>query len=441
MATIDYELHKHQKTVASSPARFRVLVAGRRWGKSSLALALAITHCTKHEKSKVWIVSPTYQQGKDVYWRSAEKVPFWMAEFHKVNYPVKKNDSELLLQFPNGSLLQLKGSDREDTLRGSGLDFVVLDEVASMKPNVWTEIIAPSLLDSGGNALFLGTPMGYNHFYELFLKGKRGESSWDSFQYSSYDNPHLDADYIEMAKKDSDEAVFAQEYLAEFRKYSGLIYPEFDTKTHVVAPIELPQHWTFGIGIDRGIANPSAVCFVAIDPEQNVWVFDEIYQTGLTVDKLLEQIKTKQGTRHLAHRYCDPSARDFIDYASQNNFIVNPAVKTGDVRNWVREGISQVKTYLKVQEGTGKPKLFVFSNCTNLINEFQQYRWKPKQNKVDQLAEPDEPDKQYGFDHELDSLRYMLVSYRQPVEPFKFDNSSIKLSDRLVKLDSFRIGK
>jgi len=413
MTKINFILHPKQKEVAKSAARFRCLVGGRRFGKSSLALALAIAFCVENKEAKVWIIAPTYQQAKDIFWRSSEKIPFWTREFARANYPVKKNDSELLLQFPNGSLLQLKGSDREDTLRGSGLDFVILDEMASMKPNVWKEIIFPSLLDSGGKAMFISTPRGYNHFYNLFLKGKRNENDWESFQYTSYQNPYIDKAFLDQAKADSDEQTFAQEYLAEFHKYYGLVYPEFDRKTHVIQPTELDPGWTYGVGIDRGLTNPSGVVFCAIDPDDNFFVYDEIYATNLISEQLVDQVNQKAG-HYLTYKFCDPSAADFMATALDKGMFITPATKEGDLSQWVLNGIAKVKAKLKIQEGTGKPKLFVFNHCKNLINEFQQYRWLEKSNQA--LSERDKPDKNYGFDHLLDGLRYLIGSYKNQAD-------------------------
>lgn len=407
MSQLDFILTPGQQEIAESKARFRVITAGRRWGKSTLALSLAIDACLK-KTCKVWIVSPTYSQSKDIYWRDIQKISWWYAELNRLGSPVKKNDSELLLEFANKSVFQLKGSDREDTLRGSGLEFVVLDEAASMKPDVWGKILMPSLLDSGGKALIISTPMGFNWFYDLWLKGKSGNKDWQSWQYTSYQNPTLDKTIIEQAKIDSDEETFDSEYLAQFRKYSGLVYREFDEAIHIIDPIDLPSSMTFGIGVDRGMTNPSGIVFVAIDGEDTAYVYDEIYVTDATSDKLLELIKQKQSSRYITHRFCDPSARDFIEHCRQNGYSLEPAKKEGELGSWVINGISVVKSRLKVQPGTGQPKLKIFSHCKNLIKEFKQYRW--LQEKQEGQAHTDRPDKQYGFDHLLDALRYILAS-------------------------------
>jgi hypothetical protein len=433
--TVDFKLHHSQLEVALDTSRFKVLAAGRRFGKSTLSLALAIKHCLDKPGSKVWIVCPTYSQSKDIYWRSLEKIPFWISELTKRGLKINKNDSELFLEFPNKSILQLKGSDREDTLRGSGLGFVIVDEAASMKPNVWTEILQPSLLDSNGNALFIGTPKGFNWFYDLWLKGMQKDKGWKSWKFTSYENPKLNKTVIEQAKEDSDSDTFAQEYLSEFRKYSGLVYPEFDNKVHVIEPIPLTNEYTYAIGIDRGLTNPTGCVFCAIDYNENVYVYNEIYIRNSPTDKLVELIKQKQGDHYITYTYCDPAAADFIATSISLGLTVSPAPKTGALDQWVLNGISVVKSKLKIHEGTGKPKLFIFKHCTNLITEFQQYRWMQRTSK-DQQSEPDRPDKQYGFDHLLDALRYLLNSYKNndtfDIEEWEFQQK--EEMDRINKI-------
>lgn len=168
--------------------------------------------------SKVWYIAPTYKQAKTIAWSMLQSmIPSEILRDKKL---CRKNEVELLINFLfNGSEIALKGCDKEDSLRGSGLDFVVLDEYASMKKNVWTEIIRPALSDKKAPALFIGTPKGYNHFYELYMQGKAGsDKNYRSFQFPTADNPYIDPKEIEAAKNapDMDEYTFRQEYLAEF---------------------------------------------------------------------------------------------------------------------------------------------------------------------------------------------------------------------------------
>ncbi|MEO0289604.1 MAG: terminase family protein, partial [candidate division WOR-3 bacterium] len=288
----ELKLHSTQFEVFEDNHRFKVVCAGRRWGKSTLALVCCLAQMSQKDNAICAIVSPTYQQVKDIYWRDPLKIPSLIPQ----EAILKKNDSELFLQLAGTkSYLFLRGSDRVDTLRGLRYDFVVLDEYASMKENVWEEIIQPTLLDSGGGAIFISTPKGYDKFYKLWLKGQGEDPNWKSWRFTSYDNPYLDKEYLKQAKKDMDEDTFGQEILAEFKKYTGLVYKDFDRSVHVIEPVELQPQWTYYRAVDFGFVNPTAVLFVAVTPEGKIYVFDEIYQSGLQTPDLAELIKQKSG--------------------------------------------------------------------------------------------------------------------------------------------------
>jgi len=131
------------------------------------------------------------------------------------------------LTLTNGRKIFLKGSDRPDTLRGVGLAYVVLDEYASMKPNVWEQIIRPTLADVQGGALFIGTPAGKNHFYDLYMEAKKDEENeWEAFSYNSTDNPYIPESEIEAARKSMSAMAFRQEFEASFETFTGGIFEE-----------------------------------------------------------------------------------------------------------------------------------------------------------------------------------------------------------------------
>src|SRR3990167_10688943 len=166
------KLHPYQYEVWNDKHRFKVICAGRRWGKSTLAITSALTVMASKPNSICAVIAPTYQQAKDIYWRDPLKIPSLIPQ----DAILKKNDSELFIQLKDvNSYLYLRGSDRPDTLRGLRYDFAVLDEYASMKANVWEQIIQPALLDSGGNAMFISTPFGYDKFYKIWKKGQDGK--------------------------------------------------------------------------------------------------------------------------------------------------------------------------------------------------------------------------------------------------------------------------
>ena len=233
---LNYQPHPQQKKLHDEKHRYIVVVAGRRFGKSVFARHQCLLNAL-YEPGLYWIVNPTYRQGKQIHWHELKKeIPNELVSY--------KNEQELSIHLINGSRIEIKGADNEDALRGVGLKGVVIDEAADQKSKVWEEIIRPTLLDSQGWAVFIGTPKGFNWFYELWLKGKRTsktyDSEWASFHFTSYQNPYLKEKEIEKAKRQTDEDTFSQEYLAEFKKFKLAIYPNFSRETHVIEPFDIP---------------------------------------------------------------------------------------------------------------------------------------------------------------------------------------------------------
>lgn len=222
-------LTRPQTAIFTDESRFRVVVAGRRFGKTFLSTAEMLNVAISKPKSNVWYIAPTYKAAKDIAWQMlVDTIP--------AGYVTKRNETELSLQLVNGSRLSLKGAEKPDNLRGRSLDFAVLDEFADMRPETWGEIIRPSLSDRQGSALFIGTPKGRNHFYDLWAYGTDGVSDWNSFQYTTLEGGNVPADEIEAAQRDLDDRTFKQEYLANFVNYSGVIYYNFDRSESVRQP-------------------------------------------------------------------------------------------------------------------------------------------------------------------------------------------------------------
>ena len=197
------ELHQNQESVYESKARFRVVMCGRRFGKSELAITEIVINGV-HGKQVAYI-TPTYNLAKAFFDKLAKAVPF------------PANRSELTIQFVNGGSVQFFTGERLDNLRGRKFHLVVIDE-ASFIPDLetgWLNSIRPTLTDYKGRALFLSTPRGKNYFFSLYNKGLNGEPDWQSFKFSTYDNPYIDAYEIDDARRQLPEAVFNQEYMAD----------------------------------------------------------------------------------------------------------------------------------------------------------------------------------------------------------------------------------
>ena len=231
MADLNVKLHEKQLEVFNDNHRFKILAAGRRFGKSRLAAWLLIIEALKSTEKDVFYVAPTYQQAKDILWGLLKEIG------HDVIASAHENTSVLTLV--NGRKIYLKGADRPDTLRGVGLAFLVIDEYADLKPNVWEQILRPALSDVQGGAVFIGTPKGRNHFYELFkyAESERDEE-WKAFHFTSYDNPLIPAKEFDNAKQSMSSFAFRQEFMASFEAASRDLFKEEWIKIDEEEPLE-----------------------------------------------------------------------------------------------------------------------------------------------------------------------------------------------------------
>ena len=194
-----------QWTIFNCCARFRLLVAGRRFGKTFLALA-ELCHAARKPGSLAWYVAPTYKQAKRIAWEDLKELtrPCWAA---------KPNETDLRIELITGGTICLRGADNPDSLRGNGLDFLVMDEYASMAGEAWTEVLRPALADKQGRALFIGTPQGYNHFYDLYTAVQE-RSDWATFQFSTEEGGNVSAEELASAAQQLDKRVYQQEFCA-----------------------------------------------------------------------------------------------------------------------------------------------------------------------------------------------------------------------------------
>ena len=216
---LDIKLLPWQQEVWKDESRFKVVAAGRRTGKSRLAAWMLIVEALQADKGNVWYIAPTQGQARDIMWQTLLELGHPVIESSHVN--------NMQIKLVNGAMISLKGADRPETMRGVSLRFVVLDEYADMKPAVFEQILRPALADLKGKALFIGTPMGRNHFYELYQYGVEGkDEDYKSWHFTSFDNPLLDPKEIETAKKAMSSFAFRTEFMASFEAASGGIFKE-----------------------------------------------------------------------------------------------------------------------------------------------------------------------------------------------------------------------
>ena len=207
-----------QQEVWNHPARFKVVAAGRRTGKSRLAACMLLFKGIE-QKCQVFYVAPTQAQARDIMWNLLLELG------HEVIASSHINNMQITLN--NGSIISLKSADRSENMRGASLAFVVLDEYADMKSETWELVLRPALTDLKGECLMIGTPIGRNHFYDLYAQALEDEfEEWQGFHYTSYDNNLLDKEEIDAAKKGMSSFAFRQEFMASFEARGSEVFKE-----------------------------------------------------------------------------------------------------------------------------------------------------------------------------------------------------------------------
>jgi phage terminase large subunit len=438
-----------------------VLLMGRQSGKTYFA--------TNHswlsgviKQGRYFIVFKTYKQAKEVVWR--QYIPLIPKELI-----YKKNDVDLIVTLnyvhgpvwlPDGTkvdvehdedkprtTIQLLGSDQADSHRGFKGDGIIFDEYADQDPNNWDSVYKHFFTTTDGWAIFMGTPRGYNHFYDLIeyakVNGKadqierrnNGETvkdyPWFYIEATWRDSPYVSKEFIEAERAEATKkgtlSTFMQEVELEFRAVQGAVYPMFDRKVHVVKPSEIPQDLTIYAAIDFGW-HTTACLLVGIDKDRNWWVYDEIYGREAILADLIPVIKDRLADKRLVLMVGDSANRDAIE-TMQLTFPIVGISKAGGKS--ISMGISLINEKLKPRTqlvGKPKPTMFIGSNCKNFIFEMEAYKFpedKPDRNPSD------EPVKEN--DHGPDAIRYLalhmkfgMINKEQPIKTgLKFNEYGI----------------
>ena len=414
------KLHKTQYEVATNPHRFRVICAGRRWGKSVVA-RMCVLKWALEKPGTYFIVSPTYKQAKMIHWREFQnEVPRQIIE--------KKNEVELSITLKNGSIIELKGAENPDALRGIKLRGLVIDEIASIRnwDWLWSEVLRPTLTDYSAPALFISTPKGYNHFYDLFELGQTGEGDYKAWKYSSYDNPYIPKDEIDAAKRELTEDTFYQEYMADFRKATGLAHKNWNREIHIIEPFDVPREWQRGRGFDYGSSDPTASLRIAIDNEDN-WFVERSYKNrAAEIEEHAKSVLSQDFGYGFIPIYGDPSGAQWeIEFRKYGVNIQSANKEVGqNSRGWVEYGVEVVNQRLKPIVGHtvhlpnsqtiyDAPKLFVLNTEENqsLIKEIELLRWK-ETSEGQTMPILDESIDKDGHSDLCACLRYFCVSYK-----------------------------
>ena len=283
-----YTLRPRQYEVFADPSRFRVVVAGRRSGKTFGDCVELTTHAAEKPGARCAYVEPTYKMAKDNAWKQIKSViPRELV--------ARTHEQDLTLTLVNGSEIVFLGADNPDRLRGPGLDFLVMDEFAWIDPRAWGEVLRPQLSDRLGRALFNTTPCGFNWAYDLYMRGVQGDDGWRSWQYTTADAGIVPESEIEAARRDLDPRVFRQEYEASFETLSGRVYSNFD-RLENVGPVE-DTGAELLVGMDFNV-NPMS-CVIAVRRVDECHVLDALEVQSSNTEEVAAELKRRYPTRRI----------------------------------------------------------------------------------------------------------------------------------------------
>ena len=402
--TIDVALKPAQYEVFASQKRFRVLVAGRRFGKSYLACIELLQKAANSPGETFFYCAPTYRMAKDIAWKVLKKIipPVLVRS---------KNETDLKIELVNGATIELKGTENAMALRGRSLSGVVLDEAAFMESAVWFEVIRPALADKQGWALFISTPDGTaSWFYDMWCyvpEDKTGD--WQRWCYTTIQGGNVPPEEVAAARAQLDTRTFRQEFEASFENLSGLVAISFaddniskDVKDLPVLPLLL--------GVDFNVDPMTGIC--AVKKGDVLWIFDEIIMTGgATTWDFCEEVQNRYGVDRRIISCPDPTggARKTQGVGTTDHSILRKSgftVSTPRAPWKIRDKITCVNTALL--DATNTRRLFIHPRCKELIKSLRTLTYAPGTGL---------PNKNLGVDHAFDALGYLCLQVFNLAKP------------------------
>lgn len=417
---VEIELTEPQSTIALTKARFKVVVAGRRFGKSYLAYAEMFKRAISREATEkggfnIWYVANTADNARRIMWKV-----FLMSDKYVPRAYVKKtNEQRMEITFKNGSTISVFSGEEPDSLRGSSIDFLVMDECAFVKEAAWTTIY-PALTDKycRGEALLISSPDGYNWFQKIYAdhldKSDPDNADWACFKYTTIEGGNVDPAEIERAKKTMTANDFKREYLASFDTMVDKIYENFDSDENDADPY-FSDTWgqsDIHIGMDFNV-RPMTAAISVIERDNKlgdtIFFFDEIVTSGFSnTQQMCDKIKAKY-PKATYFVYPDPTGRKHqtsapigetdMSILRDNGFIVcAPFAPYPSKDKW-----NACNTAFK--NAAGEKHVYVSkTRCPHLVDSLNGYIFK----------ENGDPDKSQGFDHITDAMAYE-IAFKLPV--------------------------
>lgn len=374
-ATADLCLHPGQAAVFDSPASYRVLVSGRRWGKTELCKAETLREMGT--PGTLWYIAPTYDMARDLMWEPLKAlVPrHWLAR--------EPNETRMEMLTHWGCRIGCKSAEHPDRLRGRGLRKAIMDEFQDWRDGmgVWETVIQPMLLTTQGTALFTGTPKHFNHLYELYARGQSTDArwaSWASWQYRTQDAPHIPQALLTEMKQQMDARAYRQEFEASFEALSGRAYYAFSRATHV-RPVQLEPSVPVCISFDFNLNPATAVIGQRVGQELRVWREVWVAHAGGEATRAaamaVQQHLQAAGWTGPIYGYGDPAGRAGkttgpSDHAVLAQVFPRASWRIPKAAPHVRDRIQAVNS--KCETTDGRQWLTVDPACQHLIGDLEQ---------------------------------------------------------------------
>ena len=402
------KLAQWQSLVAKDPHRFKVVVAGRRSGKTYLSIRQICYHA-RLPNQNIFYITSSYRQAKMIAWKLLKEK---LLDLRWVN---KINESELTITLKNNSTISLKGSENISALRGVSLSYAVIDEAADVDEDLFPEIIRPALADQQGGCLFITTPKGKSNWvYEAYRMEKDAPDYWKSFTTTTAEAGFVSETEIEAAKMDMSERQFRQEFLATFETYENRVAWEFFREKNV-KDLEQLDTSILHVGLDFNVTPICAAVCVRVGDD--LYQFDEIRMDNSNTQEMAEELKNRY-PRSKIFVYPDPSgnarktsANGQTDFSIlQNSGFVTKAPRRHDA---VRDRINAINA--RFRSADGRNHLFISNKCKYTIECLEKYSFKEGTQTPDKGGKVD-------YSHMFDALSYcvaFLFPLTREVEPME----------------------
>lgn len=380
-----------QKEIINDNNRFKIIISGRRSGKTMSAIT-SLAKYSRHPNKKCMYIAPSYRMAKQIVYDDLYQM------LKERNWLKAVNKSDLAFTLVNGSVIYLRSADNPDSIRGIGLDYVVLDEAADISEEAWKAVIRPTLSDKEGSAMIISTPKGRGWLYDVYNDAKH-LNDWASWQFTTAEGGIVSEQELAQARIDLDERTYKQEYEAEFVDYSGLIYYAFGEHNIKDMNFTNNEHTTLNVGIDFNLDPGCAV--IAFKHANGIHIYDEVEIYGTDTREMVQEIQRRYPNR----RYiCYPdasgaqrrtSAGGITDHIILKNAGFN--LKVGSVNPSVKDRIASVNAVCKADN----TRLTISPKCVKVIKGLRSHTYKEGTRQPTKDGAND-------YSHFNDALGYMV---------------------------------